>query len=117
MHFSTFSNDSLAILISWLCPESGWRNMITAYSVYSQLPSVLGGLPSIRNLRTRHAVVTWDPSNMARLAQTMKRTSSPHQNRLWCSPSFLPNAYHGLFSWFKAAGEWSWLLTSVFSPG
>jgi len=37
----------------------------TAYSIYSQLPSVSGGLPSTRNLRTRHAVVTWDPPNMA----------------------------------------------------
>jgi len=34
------------------------------YSIYSQLPSVSGGLPSIRNLRTRDAVVTSDPPNM-----------------------------------------------------
>jgi hypothetical protein len=37
---------------------------VTAYSIYSQLPSVSGGLPSIRNLRTRHAVVTRDPPNV-----------------------------------------------------
>jgi len=30
-------------------------------SIYSQLPSVSGGLPSIRNRRTLHAVVTRDP--------------------------------------------------------
>jgi hypothetical protein len=36
----------------------------TTYSIYSQLPSVSRGLPSIRNLRTRHAVVSRDPPNM-----------------------------------------------------
>jgi hypothetical protein len=30
----------------------------TAYSMYSQLPSITGGRSSIRKLRTRHAVVT-----------------------------------------------------------
>jgi hypothetical protein len=40
------------------------RLSATAYSIYSQLPSVPGGLPSIRNLRMRHAVVTRDPPNM-----------------------------------------------------
>jgi hypothetical protein len=33
------------------------------YSIYLQLPSIAGGHSSIRNLRTRHAVVT-DPPNM-----------------------------------------------------
>jgi len=37
----------------------------TAYWIYSQLPSVYGGLPSIRKLRTRHAVVTVEPTNVA----------------------------------------------------
>jgi hypothetical protein len=37
---------------------------VTAYSIYSQLHSVTGGLLSICNLRTRHAVVTRDPPNM-----------------------------------------------------
>jgi len=40
------------------------RLSAAAYSIYSQLPSVPGGLPSIRNLRTRHAVVTREPPNM-----------------------------------------------------
>jgi hypothetical protein len=40
------------------------RLYATAYSMYSQLPSVPGGLPSVRNLRTPHAVVTRDPPNM-----------------------------------------------------
>jgi hypothetical protein len=39
------------------------RLSAAAYSIYSQLPSVAGGLPSIRNLRTRHAVMTRDPPN------------------------------------------------------
>jgi hypothetical protein len=30
----------------------------TAYTMYSQLPSISGGRSSIHNLRTRHAVVT-----------------------------------------------------------
>jgi hypothetical protein len=34
------------------------RLSTTAYSVYSQLSSISGGRSSIRNLRTRHAVVT-----------------------------------------------------------
>jgi hypothetical protein len=42
------------------------RLSATAYSIYSQLPSISGGLPSIRNLRTRHAVVTRNPPNMVR---------------------------------------------------
>jgi hypothetical protein len=36
----------------------------TVYSIYSQLPSVPERVPSIRNLRTRHAVVTRDLPNM-----------------------------------------------------
>jgi hypothetical protein len=35
-----------------------------AYSMYSQLPSVPGGLPFIRNTRTRNTVMTRDPPNM-----------------------------------------------------
>jgi hypothetical protein len=31
---------------------------VTSYSIYLQLPSIAGGNPSIRNLRTRNAVVT-----------------------------------------------------------
>jgi hypothetical protein len=34
--------------------------------MYSQLSSVTGGLPSIRNQRTRHAVVTRDPHNISK---------------------------------------------------
>jgi len=50
-------------------PTPSWRTTpcrlsATDYIVYSQLPSVPGGLPSIRNLRMRHAVVTRDPPNM-----------------------------------------------------
>jgi hypothetical protein len=47
---------------SWITTPC--RLSATAYSIYSQLPSVPEGLPSIRNLRTRHAVVTRDPTNM-----------------------------------------------------
>jgi hypothetical protein len=46
------------------------RLSATAYSIYSQLPSVPGRLPSMRNLRTRHAVVTRDPPNMRRYNST-----------------------------------------------
>jgi hypothetical protein len=42
-----------------------YRLLATAYSIYSQLPSIPRGLPSIRNLRTCHATVTRDPPNMA----------------------------------------------------
>ena len=41
---------------SW--STSPCRLSATAYSIYSQLPSRSGGRSSIRNLRTRHAVVT-----------------------------------------------------------
>jgi hypothetical protein len=67
-HFETFRNNNKFLrwrvsaprptpkLETTLC-----RLSATVYSIYSQLPSVPGGLPSIRNLRTRHAVVTSDP--------------------------------------------------------
>jgi hypothetical protein len=41
-----------------------FRPYATAYSVYSQLPSIPRGLPSIHNLRMRHAVVIKDPPNV-----------------------------------------------------
>jgi hypothetical protein len=41
-----------------------YRLSATVYSIYLQLPSVPGGLPSNRNLRRCHAVVTRDPLNM-----------------------------------------------------
>jgi hypothetical protein len=28
LNFATFSNDSLAILMFWFCPEFGWRDII-----------------------------------------------------------------------------------------
>jgi hypothetical protein len=31
LNFATFSNDSLAILILWFCPEFGWWDMIMYY--------------------------------------------------------------------------------------
>jgi hypothetical protein len=37
---------------------------MTAYSLYLQLPSVSGDIPSICNLQTRHAMVSSDPPNM-----------------------------------------------------
>jgi hypothetical protein len=37
---------------------------VTAYAIYSQLPSIPGRLPSIHNMRTRHAMVTRDPPNV-----------------------------------------------------
>jgi hypothetical protein len=45
-----------------------WRNIpccwlsAVAYSIYSQLPSIAGGRPSICKPRTRHAVVTRGPT-------------------------------------------------------
>jgi hypothetical protein len=40
------------------------RLSTAAYSIYSQLPSITGGCPSIHNPGTHHAVVTRDPPNM-----------------------------------------------------
>jgi hypothetical protein len=40
------------------------RLSATVYSIYSQLPPVSGGLPSIRNLRTCHAVATRNLPNI-----------------------------------------------------
>jgi hypothetical protein len=62
-------------------PTPSWRTTprrlpAIAYSIYSHLPSVSRGLPSIRNPRTRHAVVTKDPPNMDFLPLTSKY--SPH---------------------------------------
>jgi hypothetical protein len=63
-----FRNVSQQINVYPHAQPPNWRTTLcrlsaTAYSIYSQLPSVSGGLLSIRNLRTRHAVVTRDPSN------------------------------------------------------
>jgi hypothetical protein len=41
------------------------RLTLATYSVYSQLPSIAEGRPSIRYPRTRHAQVTRGPPNMA----------------------------------------------------
>jgi len=41
-------------------------------------------------------------------------SSTPLPDRLWGPPSFLSNGYQGLFlSRGKAAGAWSWQLTSI----
>jgi len=39
--------------------------------------------------------------------------SLPRPERLWSPPSLLSNGYQGLFPRGKAAGAWSWLLTSI----
>jgi hypothetical protein len=41
--------------LSWWCTP--WCLSTAAYSIYSQLPSMVGGHSSIRNSRTRHVVV------------------------------------------------------------
>jgi hypothetical protein len=43
----------------------------TAYSIYSQLPSIAGGRSSIRNPRTRHAAMTGNPRNMTHFTSEM----------------------------------------------
>jgi hypothetical protein len=52
------------------------RLSVTAYLIYSQLSSVSGGLPSV--LRTRHAVVSWDPRNIATLLLLFQYIQSLH---------------------------------------
>jgi hypothetical protein len=64
-HFETFRNNRNIFTVRGCRPHAqppSWRTIpcrlsVTAYSIYSQLPSVPWGLPSIHNLRTRHAVV------------------------------------------------------------
>jgi hypothetical protein len=71
-HFEIFRNNRKIFTVRGCRPDAqptSWRTTpcrlsATAYSVYSQLPSVPWKLPSIRNLRTRHAVVTRDPPIM-----------------------------------------------------
>jgi hypothetical protein len=85
----SFSNNILHHGVSKLShaknPTPIWRSTpcllsATAYSIHSQLPSVSGFLPSIRNLRTRHAVVARDPPNMVSHITTFIHT--------WTSPEW-----------------------------
>jgi hypothetical protein len=85
-HFVTIKNFYGEGLWPHAQPPS-WRTIpcrlsATAYSIYSQLPPVPGGLPSIRNLRTRHDVVTWDPPNMA-----LSNISLCNEYRLYSPPA------------------------------
>jgi hypothetical protein len=53
-----------------------FRLSATAYSIYSQLPSIYEGRSSIRNLRTRHAVVTaLDPFTTVKGTHLSRSTS------------------------------------------
>jgi hypothetical protein len=63
--FETFHNwkDFYGEVLLVPRPTPSWRTTscrlsVTAYSTYSQLPSVSRGLPSIHNLRTCHAFVS-----------------------------------------------------------
>jgi len=40
-------------------------------------------------------------------------SSPPLPERLWVTPSLLCNVYQGSFPVSKAAGPWSWPLTSI----
>jgi hypothetical protein len=78
-HFQTFHNNNNFYSEGLLAPcptpkleDHPLSAVRDAYSMYSQLHSVPGGLPSIRNLRTRHEVVTRDPPNMERRSTTNK---------------------------------------------
>jgi hypothetical protein len=44
-------------------------------------------------------------------------SSPPRPDRLWDQPSLLSSGYLGLFLWGKAAGTWSWPLTSTYYRG
>jgi hypothetical protein len=74
----TFRNKLWALrwgIISSPAQPPNWRTTpyrlsATAYSIYSQLSSTSGGRFSIRNLRTRHAMVTGDPLKMGRNTTT-----------------------------------------------
>jgi hypothetical protein len=71
-HFETFRNDRNIFTVRGCWPHAqppSWKTTpcrlsATAYSIYSQLLSVPGGLTSIHNLRMHHAVVTRGPPNM-----------------------------------------------------
>ena len=47
----------------------------TAYSIYSQLPSISGGRSAIHNLKTRHAVVTG--THLSRTVKVLGPCSAP----------------------------------------
>jgi hypothetical protein len=70
-HFVTLNNFYAEVLLpprpTHKLEDRPCRLSATAYSVYSQLLSVPGGLPSIRSLRTRHAVLRRDPQLMGLL--------------------------------------------------
>jgi hypothetical protein len=73
-------------------PNPSWRSThcrlsATAYSIHSQLTSVSGGLPSIRNLRTRHDVATGTHITYKLQKQNKKKTKFPvcSHDRVWVS--------------------------------
>jgi hypothetical protein len=75
------------------CRNTPCRLSATAYSIYSQVPSYLEAVSSIRNLRTRHAVVTWDPPNFFRFVPHWlygpRRTATSFTTDA-CSSCFFP---------------------------
>jgi hypothetical protein len=44
-------------------------------------------------------------------------SSPPRPNRFWGPPSLLSSGYQGFFPGGKAAGTWSWSLTSIYYQG
>jgi hypothetical protein len=117
-HFVTIKN----FYGEWLWPHAqppSWRTTpyrlsATAYSIYSQLPSVLGRLPSIRNLRTRHAVVTRDSPNMARHnTYDTLCTQSARSERIWRRSCLSVRPYarpHASFPKLLIVGQFRWNL-------
>jgi len=84
------------------------------FNIFSQLHYVSGGLPSIRNLRTRHAAVTRDPPNMVvrlRMKNTVRRQdghSSQCSNTLWTVLCRSTSCKERHVSWQETGTHWWW---------